>query len=761
MILSDSATEGGPRRARLLGRLALVAILVLAAGLRLWRLDRNGWGNPYYSAAARSMLSGPSQFFFGSFDPVGLVTVDKPPVALWLQAASAGIFGFRGFSLFLPQALLGVGSVWLTGRLVRRTAGVAAGLIAAFTMAITPISVAIDRENMPDPALVFVLLLAAECLARAVETGRVRPLLAMAALVGLGFNIKMLAAFVVLPTFYLAYLLLGKARFGRKVAELSAATAVLVAVSLSWSIVVELTPKDRRPYIGGSQKNSALELALGYNGLGRVFGGSGNPGQRPGAGGPGPGRFARPGADGNAPPPAGNDEGGRASPFGGPPGADEDDGPPGGPGGGGPPFGAGGLPPFGAGGPGGGFPPFGPGGRGGPGGFGGGPPGFGGTPGLLRFTNAGIAGQITWLFPLAVLGLVSASGRAIRDRSPGEQFALVLWAGWLGTHWLVFSFARGIFHEYYTTVLGPAVAALVGIGTVALWRTWAESSGRKGLLPSAILMTLAWETAIIVPDPAIRRWMLPVLIGGAAVSAIGCLGIRRGSPRWANVAIGLGLATAFVGPGAWSLSSAISPGVGMMPSANASGLTGERPSGFFGGGPPPGIEPRDSSKLIGFLKANRRSEKFLVAATSSMEIAPIIIASGEPAVSLGGFMGADPVIPAEEFARMVEAGELRFFMLGGGPGGGGGPPGGGPGGGGPPGSGPGNAELLKWVRDHGVPVPNRLWQAREPAEAAPAEAGPGAFFRRIRGQARLYDLRPDLDRVEPTTPAPTATEDRP
>ena len=246
------------------------------------------------------MLESWSNFFFGSFDPAGFVTVDKPPVAIWIQAASAKLLGFRGVSLLLPEALMGTASVLLTYRLVRRVFGAAAGLLAGLILAITPICVAVDRDNLPDPALVFVLLLAAWALSIAAETGRLKPLLLSAALVGVGFNIKMLAAFVVLPTFYLCYLVAAPINWRSRLVHLVAATMMVVAVSLSWSIAVELTPKSRRPYIGGSRNNSALDLALGYNGLGRVLGGSGN--FRPG----GPGRFPGAGASAtkDAPAPA-------------------------------------------------------------------------------------------------------------------------------------------------------------------------------------------------------------------------------------------------------------------------------------------------------------------------------------------------------------------------------------------------------------------------------------------------------------------------
>ncbi len=518
----------------------LLVIVLVAGGLRLWRLDQNGYGNFYYAAAVRSMLESWSNFFFGSFDPAGFVTVDKPPVAIWIQAASAKLLGFRGVSLLLPEALMGTASVLLTYRLVRRVFGAAAGLLAGLILAITPICVAVDRDNLPDPALVFVLLLAAWALSTAAETGRLRPLLLSAALVGVGFNIKMLAAFVVLPTFYLCYLVAAPTNWRSRFVHLAAATMMVVAVSLSWSIAVELTPKSRRPYIGGSRNNSALDLALGYNGLGRVLGGSGNfrpgnPGRFPGAGppatkdAPAAAKGKRKEDDAAKPKDEGDVKTEGSIPIrpetpstvsppvdvakASPPTAPGEDPRPDGPGGGFPGGGPGG------GFPGGGFPGGGPGG-GFPGG-GRGPGGFGGTPGLLRFTAPLMAGQITWLFPVAIIGGAVAAARAPRRRPvTPEQLALLLWAGWLGTHWIVFTFAQGIFHEYYTTIMGPAMAALAGIGVVALYDEWRQSEGHRGYLPTALFLTAAWQAYVINQFPEIRKYILPALGIGTVVSLI-------------------------------------------------------------------------------------------------------------------------------------------------------------------------------------------------------------------------------------------------
>src|SRR5215472_265543 len=249
--------------------LARAAILILAAALRLWRLDQNGFDDEYYAAAVRSMAAGWHAFLYNAFDPAGFVSVDKPPVALWIQALAVGLFGFHGITVLLPQVVEGVAAVALLDHLVRRRFGTGAGLLAALFLAVTPVSVATDRSNNTESCLVLVLLLAAWALLAAAERGSRWLLCLAASLIGLGFNVKMLAAFVVLPAFALVYVLGAPLSWPRRIGDLTVAGAVLVIVSLSWVLAFDLTPAERRPFAGSTQHNSMAELAVGHNGLGR------------------------------------------------------------------------------------------------------------------------------------------------------------------------------------------------------------------------------------------------------------------------------------------------------------------------------------------------------------------------------------------------------------------------------------------------------------------------------------------------------------
>ncbi|MFI6662474.1 glycosyltransferase family 39 protein [Streptomyces sp. NPDC050523] len=256
--------------------LALGAVLVLAAVLYGWALGSLGWANSYYSAAVKSMGKSWTNFLFGSFDPAGVVTVDKPPAALWPQVISSKIFGMHGWALILPQVLEGVAGVLVLHRTVRRWAGEGAALIAAVVLTLTPITVAINRDNNPDTLLVLLLVSAAYALTRALQAeGRAATwwLCASGFLIGCGFLTKMLAAWMVIPAFALAWLVGGSGPWIPRVRRLLGAGAILAASSLWWVAMVALWPGDR-PYIGGSTDGSAWDLVIGYNGLGRVFGSS-------------------------------------------------------------------------------------------------------------------------------------------------------------------------------------------------------------------------------------------------------------------------------------------------------------------------------------------------------------------------------------------------------------------------------------------------------------------------------------------------------
>ena len=276
---------GGARTVRgarqLQQRLELAALLLATAVLYVWNLGASGWANAFYSAAAQAGSQDWTAWFFGSSDAANAITVDKPPASLWVMGLSVRIFGLSSWSVLVPQALMGVGTVWLVYLAVRRAAAPAtadarlahrAGLLAGAVMALTPVAVLMFRFNNPDALLVLLMTAAAYAVLRSIQDARLRWLLFAGALLGFGFLTKQLQVLLVVPGFALAYLLAAPAAAGKRILHLLAAGAAMAVAAGWWLAAVELIPAANRPYIGGSQNNSILELTLGYNGLGRLNG---------------------------------------------------------------------------------------------------------------------------------------------------------------------------------------------------------------------------------------------------------------------------------------------------------------------------------------------------------------------------------------------------------------------------------------------------------------------------------------------------------
>ncbi len=582
---------------------ALAAILALSAFLNLYGLAGEGYANAYYSAAVKNMLTSPYNFFFVSFD-AGFVSVDKPPLGLWIQAASAYVFGFNGLSLLLPQAIAGVLCVALIYHLVRRTFGPVAGLLAALVLALTPIVVVTSRNNTHDMLLVLALLLATWAFVVAAEKGRLGWLLLGAFLVGLGFNIKMMQAFMILPALYLFYLVAARVSTWRRLAHLGLATLVLFAVSLSWAVVVDLTPPEERPYVGSSFTNSVLELAVGYNGAIRLLGIEGISSIM---GGPGDGQAGGPPSAGAGPP------------GGGPGGTSEN-----------------------------------------------------GDPGPLRLLNGQLAGQAGWLLPLAMVGLVAAVWHK-RPRLPldARQQALVLWATWLFTMVAFFSVA-GFFHRYYLVMLAPAVAALVGAGVAALWRDYRRPGWRGWMLPLALVGAAGVQAYILADYSDWSGLLTPAILGLCLVAAV-VLAVSRLRPGLRAgvlpaIAAAVGILSLLIAPTVWA-SYNVFGGERASPMAAALPVAGPQPDegefgGMPGGGPggPPGTMEADPA-LVGYLQENRGDATYLLAAANALVASPIILDVEEPVISLGGFMGFDPVLNTDELTGLVDTGAARFFLV--------------------------------------------------------------------------------------------------
>ncbi|HEX5308208.1 MAG TPA: glycosyltransferase family 39 protein [Solirubrobacteraceae bacterium] len=618
--------------------LALAAILALSAVLNTVRLGQNAWGNTFYSAGVKSMLASFHNFFFASFDAGGLVTIDKPPLAVWAQALSAKLFGFTPLSLLLPEAVIGVLTVALLYFILVRRLGVPAALVGALSLAVFPIFVAVSRDNGVDPLLVLLMLSACGAALRSIEGGRLRWLLISGALIGLAFNTKTLAAYLAVPAIALGYLVCAPGAWWRRLLALVAAGAAMAIVSFAWIAVVELTPASQRPYVGSSTNNTELGLTFEYNGLGRVEGEAGGPGNIAVKAG---GLVAAPTHTGARPPR-------HAHPYK-PAKLSE--------------FLSNGRLRY--------------------------PIAFGGAVGPLRLFGSALSGQGAWTLPLAIFGLIAlvlqvlvperrhgrqlpqpahgergerASQRSPWRRDPRLAVLLVL-GGWFFVEYVVLSYSKGIVHPYYISALAPGAAAMIGAG-VAASIGWARPTGdRRGarsasdprvlLVPVAVAATVAAQVAI-VKEQHYMQWLIPLLIAGAAVLTVLLLAFRRLA---LPVVLGL-LALLLIGPTGYAATTWLAPAQGTFPAAGPHEATG---IGKYG------LEPKqmsETAKLVAYAAGHRATSRWSLLADSSPTAAPMILL-GSPAGALGGYGGSDPVLDGRSLARLIARGQARYVVLGG------------------------------------------------------------------------------------------------
>lgn len=600
---------------------ALALIVIAGAFLRFYKLGAYGVGNTYYAAGVKSMLTSWRNFFFVAFEPGGSVSIDKPPLGFWLQALSASIFGFNGFALAFPQALAGTLSIPLLFVIVKKQFSDWAGLISAAVLAFMPVAVSTERNNTIDGLLVFFLLLAVWAVLKSVQTGKFRFLLLGAVLVGLGFNIKMLQAFMPLPGIYLLYLIGSKQSWWKRIWHLAVASVVLLVVSFSWAVVVDLVPAADRPYVGSSTNNSELELIFGWNGVSRILGMFG---RSPNALS---GQASNP--DGQMPSGQPPEISGDFQPRQGGNGQFE-----------------GGLPPNGQ------LPPSArndgrPGGSGGP---------FNNAqPGLNRLFIMPLADQASWLLPAALLGILLVIALVIRKWAAREQLmGVLLWGGWLLPMLAYFSFTTGLFHSYYLIMLGPGIAALVGIAAWGISRIFNQ---RKwiglGLAAFLIAVTVLYQVVLLKNFPAYSKWLIPASLALVAADLALLVWSFR---KWLNItAVSLICVGVLLAPFTWSLETATSRSNAMLPNAG--------PSEEQFAGPMSNLQGEVNQTLLQYLLANTKPGSYLVAVNSAMEASPFVLATDRAVLTFGGFTGSDNVVDVEELAALVSSGQLRFVIV--------------------------------------------------------------------------------------------------
>ncbi len=550
-------------------RLICVTLMALAFGLNAWALSHNGLGNTFYSAGSRAMSESWKNFFFNAFDQGGFISVDKPPVAMWFEALSVRAFGFSTWSLLLPSSVFGAASVGLLWTIVRRWFGVTAAAIAALVLALSPINVAVNRLNLPEPFMIFFLLAAVWTCLRSLDSRKwVWWLIASGVLIGIAFNTKMLAAFIPGPAFALAIAVGSRCGWRERIGRLAVFGLAVLVVSASWLVVVDLTPASARPYVGGSTDNTVWDLIVGYNGLGRVDG---------------------------------NGQGG----------------------------GGGNV-------------------LGGPGGV------FGGTPGWGRLFNDAVGAQIAWLLPLAVLAALVALWTWRRD--PRRLGAVLLWSGWFALYAVVFSLAKGTFHSYYTSVMAPAIGAMIGIGGVAIVAQARKHVAWLAVAGVGIVGTAALQVSLIGRTPDFQSWTEPLLVGLVLAGVVGLVMaamVRKWN--WVLAALAIALVGLLITPAAWAANETTAGSLNAtLPQAGPREGTAGRTFGSAG--------YSSADGLADFLRGANTGETWDLVTVSSMQASDLIAADDLSVMALGGFQGSDPATTVASTADRVASGEVRYFL---------------------------------------------------------------------------------------------------
>jgi 4-amino-4-deoxy-L-arabinose transferase-like glycosyltransferase len=625
-----------PERRKLVPAGLLIVVLALGAFLRFYNLGAGGVGNSYYAATVKSMLVSWHNFFFAAFEPGGSLSVDKPPLGFWVQALSAHFLGLTGFALALPNALAGLVSIFMVYELVRRPFGEWAGLAAALALAVMPVAISAERNNTIDGLLVCVLLLAAWAFLQAVYTGKIRWLFLGALLVGLGFNIKMLQAFLPLPAFYALYFFGSKHKWGQNLLHLSAATVLLLVVSFSWAVVVDLVPAADRPYVDSTSNDTVMELIFGHNGIERLT----SLRQQIGLDGGQDGLFAPDGSKNPLqPPPVGQKK----------PSGDQL-------------IGTRSQPPAGQ-----GFPPN-PGNGSGmdgpryvnvqPGGGPGGSMDFG-TAGTLRLFTQPLIGEASWLLPFGLGGLVVLALALWKIPFDEKHASVILWAGWLLPEAIYFTYSTGLMHAYYLIMLGAPLAALAAMTAWAAWQIIRNQPAPGwGLLFLLTAGTLAFQGINLWGKTGLAGWAI-----GAAGMIFGLglcfFGLSMLKAHFTPVAFSLLLSAMLVAPALWSGLTTFNP-------SSNSALPAAGPATQAGAGGVSGPGPQDNnlpgSGLLTYLLANTRPGTYLLATNRASDAAPYILATGRPVLTFGGFLGQYNEVSVDQLAALIKSGKLRFVL---------------------------------------------------------------------------------------------------
>ncbi|MCR4944471.1 MAG: glycosyltransferase family 39 protein [Clostridium sp.] len=588
----------------------IILICIVSFFLNFYAITNYGYGNEYYASAVLSMTKNFKNFFFVSFDPSGMVSVDKPPLGLWIQAISVLIFGYKGWALLLPQALSGTISCLLIYILTKKYFNKTSALISSLIFAITPIVVAVSRNNTIDMQLILVLLIAILFLFKSIEENKLIYLIIAGIFIGLGFNIKMLQAYMVVPAFVLTYLIFTKEKFSKKFINGIIATIIMVTISLSWAIAVQLYPSSNRPYVDSTSNNSVFELIVGHNGIERILGrnnGNSNSAKNENSEmGSIPYKESKISEESlyNAPSKQDSKKTART-------GSVSDD--------------------------------------------------YIGTASPLRLWIPSIYGQISWLLTMVFASIISLTKKLKTKASTMKDAAIIFWEIYFFTMFIFFSFA-GFYHRYYLSMMAPSISILCGIGILKMITDFkSKSSWKQFILPVAFILTMILEIKNLLLYDDLPAILKPIIFISTFVCIVFMIlhylkkDIFKYKIKIMSITLFISLLTA---PFYWALTPVIYVPSLVKPAAGPDIVASETKDTKSGS-----ISLSEDFQLEQYLLKNYKEGSFLVVAKRSNDVARFIIDTGLPSYAYGGFLGSDNSLTLDKLKEYVEEGKITYFLI--------------------------------------------------------------------------------------------------
>ncbi len=643
-------------------RLPIICIIILSFILNIWNIRIQGYGNEYYAAGIKSMLTSFKNFFFLSFDPSGFVSLNKVPLGLWIQGIFAKIFGFSGFSLILPGAIAGTICVFILYILIKRYFGLMAAIISSLILTITPIFVAVSRTNDFQTIVVLFMMLSIMPAIKAARTGKLKYLIVSFVIIGISFNINRLEAFIILPAIYLTYILsepLGekkvveryvygitfiteekeKISLNSKIKSLVIATIVLLVVSLSWSFLVDIVPVNNRPYIGDSTTNSEIELALNHYDLSKFHDNLNiNLDYK------GDTTLSVHGLTLNSTELTENYNTWNSihknyeSPL-----------------------------------------------------------------GIFRlFKNSNVTDQIGWFLPLAIIGLIVCiiNKRKLILLNNIKNIVIAFFAIWFLTEFLCFSFMYTSIYDLAT--LAVPTAALCGIGIKKM--IYIYKNNKKVWISLALGLNIILQYVIVIyyrenlSYGLIHFFYLDLGVSIISISILFKLRKKKfRNDRLKNGLIGIALTGILIIPLIGSGASLFYKTDGVFKGAGLQLIESkaykdvdsymENYGQTFDGS-------EDITKLVGFLLKNKgkNQEYLLVTPSASVYASKIILDTGDNVMALGGRTGNDNIISLNAFKLLVKEGKIKYVLVGNQT------------------ESLNNAAIMNWVESVGTIIPNSDWQ---------------------------------------------------